>query len=341
MLEALLVTNSHRLETELTPILGKNFSLQRAESLGEAPLSCGDPGLSVIICDLVNCGNLREGLLAALRNRPAENRVPVIVLVPGSTSSSDAADILEAGASDCVPFPVDFRELLARIRIHSGHTVPESLREEVRVLREERDALRAQCDRALRDRESLEAIINTVVMHDSLVEDQMNGELEAAKYEACHDPLTQLYNRLSFDALLACELARARETNEVFSLIMLDIDHFKLINDTWGHEKGDEVLVTLAGCIKKLLPPRCVLCRWGGEEFMIMPSGFSASQAQDLAEYLRGSIEKYSFGAPGKVTCSFGVTEYRQGEHIQTLIARVDEGMYEAKNAGRNRVRVR
>ena len=192
--------------------------------------------------------------------------------------------------------------------------------------------------KVLQDNESLNAIINTVVAHDSLMEDQLDDELQQVKYLANHDPLTNIYNRLSFNDFIQRQVDRNLTKGNRFSLIMFDVDHFKQINDVFGHSRGDEVLVAITQGIKRLLPDSCIFCRWGGEEFMILLPDFTGSQAYDLAQYLRISVEKITIPEGGRLSCSFGVTEYQSGEPTSVLYERVDRFVYEAKENGRNQV---
>lgn len=156
------------------------------------------------------------------------------------------------------------------------------------------------------------------------------------------DNLTQLYNRLKFNELLKLEVRRAHRYQSPLSLIMFDIDHFKRINDLWGHLAGDAVLVELAQTVKEQLRTTDVLARWGGEEFVILAVETGIEGALTLAEKIRGAIEGHSFRegveTGGNVTCSFGVTEYREGDDLDALSRRADEALYDAKRSGRNRV---
>ncbi len=203
------------------------------------------------------------------------------------------------------------------------------------------ESLLREYNKLLRDNEALNAIINTVVAHDSLLEVQFDDELQKVKYQAGHDALTQIYNRLSFNSYMQQEFRKIHEDHGTLSLIMMDIDHFKKVNDTFGHGKGDEVLIAITSCIKKLLPALSVFSRWGGEEFMILLPGFTISQARSLAEYLRISVEKLFITDVGFVTCSFGVTEYRKDEPLENFFKRIDDSLYDAKENGRNQVRSR
>lgn len=170
-------------------------------------------------------------------------------------------------------------------------------------------------------------------------------ELEQANRELTHlsltDRLTQTYNRVKLDAVLAKEMARATRYNYTFSVIFLDIDHFKQVNDTHGHMVGDAVLVRLASLLKDHVRKSDNLGRWGGEEFLLILPHTSLERACALAEKLRQTIEVEVFPVAGHQTCSFGVTAYCRGDGLAELLARADQALYKAKNSGRNRVQVK
>lgn len=152
------------------------------------------------------------------------------------------------------------------------------------------------------------------------------------------DPLTGCYNRNVFFAELQSEISRAERYKVPFSLIEFDIDHFKKVNDSYGHDTGDRVLRELTAYVRGLLRSSDILARTGGEEFTIIVPHTDAADARRLAEKLRKEIEEYNFDLPEPVTCSFGVSTYSEGESWQDLFSRADELLYNAKENGRNRV---
>lgn len=152
------------------------------------------------------------------------------------------------------------------------------------------------------------------------------------------DYLTGIYNRLMFTELLEAELQRARRYCSDLSLIMFDLDHFKNVNDTHGHNMGDHVLKEVAQLASESIRAHDVLSRWGGEEFMVLIPKTDQSQAVILAEKLRRLFEAHDFSDGLQVTASFGVTQFRADEHTDSFTARADEAMYLAKQNGRNRI---
>jgi len=154
------------------------------------------------------------------------------------------------------------------------------------------------------------------------------------------DTLTQLHNRLKLDETLDREIERASRYQHPLSIILFDIDHFKKVNDTYGHQVGDYVLVQIAKIIKSIVRTTDVAGRWGGEEFLVVCTDTSLQGAIELAGRLRTAIEEYPFEVVGRVTSSFGVAAFKPGMKESTLLAQADEALYRAKGEGRNRVAI-
>jgi diguanylate cyclase (GGDEF)-like protein len=157
---------------------------------------------------------------------------------------------------------------------------------------------------------------------------------------AATDALTGIANRAGLADVLARELHRTNRHNAPLSVVMFDIDLFKTINDTYGHPAGDAVLVALTQLVAALVRDHDTLGRFGGEEFLIVAPETDTTAAEQLAERLRAAVENNQFPAAGRVTCSFGVATTHPGDSAETLVARVDAALYQAKEAGRNRVAV-
>lgn len=164
------------------------------------------------------------------------------------------------------------------------------------------------------------------------------AEKEAIMQVAQKDDLTQIYNRTMFNTLLSRALRRVQVYNEPFTLILFDIDHFKQVNDNYGHNVGDQVLIHLSSLVKSELRHQDSFARWGGEEFIILSESSTQEDAYELASRLREIIEAYPFEVAGKITCSFGVCQYAEDDTSNSLLKRVDDALYQAKDNGRNRV---
>ena len=193
--------------------------------------------------------------------------------------------------------------------------------------------------------ESICAVTNTAgeiehyvsVFHDISEQKRIERELE---HMASHDRLTGAYNRgRIYELLEAAETARQRYGTP-FSVLMFDIDHFKRINDTFGHQAGDEVLVEISRRVNDLLRLPDHFGRWGGEEFLIIATHTPLNGAVKLAERIREAIGNEPFPAIGHVTVSLGVAEMQDGLTIKGLEAMADRALYQAKDGGRNRVQV-
>lgn len=157
------------------------------------------------------------------------------------------------------------------------------------------------------------------------------------KTMAMSDPLTGLANRANFIAVLQNSIRFAKRTHTPLSIIFFDIDHFKAINDNFGHDMGDEILIEVSNLVTSRIRESDLFARWGGEEFAIILPQTTLDDAMDLAENLRSTIEGYSF-AHGKLTCSFGVTRLHEEDTDALLMKRVDTMLYSAKQHGRNNV---
>lgn len=200
-------------------------------------------------------------------------------------------------------------------------------------VRYHRSVLVPSCDAAGR----LQAVVGNAI--DVSTDIELRAELERM---ATHDPLTGAANRRLFMEQFERELERARRSGRPLALLMMDIDHFKRTNDTYGHAAGDRVLQEFVRRCQAVLRPPDVLGRLGGEEFAVMLPDTSAAQAKAIAERLRRETDSLPFGVPGHggltVTVSIGALVAQPGEDADTLLARADAALYSAKGHGRNRV---
>lgn len=152
------------------------------------------------------------------------------------------------------------------------------------------------------------------------------------------DKLTQSYNRLMLDESIDTVFADAQSQGSFFSVIILDIDHFKQVNDNFGHQAGDQVLIKLVKRLQKEVRDTDIVGRWGGEEFLIILPNTANLEAISLAERLRKSIAQMRFEGVGQVTISLGVASYLNDQTPEQMISRADAALYLAKQKGRNRV---
>jgi diguanylate cyclase (GGDEF)-like protein/hemerythrin-like metal-binding protein len=188
---------------------------------------------------------------------------------------------------------------------------------------------------------------NLMLILDSAMDPELQRKLDELHVQIAQlerlssiDSLTGAWNRAHFDRVVASELERSIRFKQPVSLIFLDIDHFKQVNDTYGHQAGDSVLCELVQVIGAADRSSDMLFRWGGEEFVVLaPStGYRAGSA--LAERMRSDVEQHRFTGVGPVTISLGVAEHIATESAEIWFHRVDEALYRAKEGGRNRVDV-
>lgn len=227
--------------------------------------------------------------------------IPVIMLTV-KKELSDKISGLQIGADDYLPKPYNELELNARIY----------------------------------------ALLRTKALQDELKlkNKQLEDLLDKVNYMAITDALTGLYNRRRFHDVLTSEHERARRYGTPFSLIMLDIDHFKKINDTFGHNVGDAVLKEVSGILLKSIRDIDTAARYGGEEFMIILPNTDKVQARIVAERMRKTIEDYDFAeVDRKISVSIGISGMPDAkvDNEEKLIRCADFAMYRAKQLGRNR----
>lgn len=152
------------------------------------------------------------------------------------------------------------------------------------------------------------------------------------------DHLTGIYNRIKFDDELLKWVEHKARYDCSLSLIMMDFDEFKLVNDRHGHLAGDRVLQDGCDVVRKIVRKTDIFARWGGEEFVMLLPETKCDKAVSMAERIRKALEEYEFHTGDKVTCSFGVAEIGEGEMMYNALNRADELLYTAKRNGRNRV---
>ena len=174
--------------------------------------------------------------------------------------------------------------------------------------------------------------------------EELHGHLAEARASSMRDPLTTLGNRRHFDEALLVEMTAARESDEPLCLAIADLDHFKRVNDTFGHLIGDGILKTFAMILSNSIKGRDTAARYGGEEFAVILPQTSIKDAYGLIDQIRQKMEesnlviKSTGQEVGTVTASFGIAQFAEDDTSETLISRADEFLYKAKKTGRNRI---
>jgi diguanylate cyclase (GGDEF)-like protein/PAS domain S-box-containing protein len=200
-------------------------------------------------------------------------------------------------------------------------------------------ALQKQNKMLIEDNFNLENIVKQRTKELEKINHWLEGQVKKSTDDANTDLLTSLYNRRKFESELAKEISRSKRYLSSMSILLIDVDHFKSINDTYGHKQGDKTLQSLAKIISTYTRKPDIAARWGGEEFVVILPETSLSQALIIAEKQRAAIESMSFDDQISLTCSIGVTEIIPSDDLDTLMLRVDKALYDAKKAGRNCVK--
>lgn len=240
-----------------------------------------------------------------------------VVIMTSNASLESATAALRSGAFDYLTKPFEDLEAISSIVQRAAEKVEQGRKKETKV---------AHLERVERNANELE---------------QLNTRLQ---YLANRDALTKLYNRRYFLETLEREFLRAQRHTHPFSVVFVDLDHFKQYNDTFGHPAGDDLLTGLAELITKCARGDTIAARYGGEEFVLLLPETLKDDAYIFAERLRKNVEEYPFPGResqplGQVSLSLGVAAFPEdGSDCAALIARADEAMYQAKNNGRNRV---
>jgi diguanylate cyclase (GGDEF)-like protein len=185
------------------------------------------------------------------------------------------------------------------------------------------------------------AYISGLRQRYSIANRELKAALNTINELAIHDDLTKAYNRRHLFGEIQRQKALADRGRTFFSIALLDLDHFKRANDTYGHLKGDDILKHLIQAVKHEIREVDCLARYGGEEFIIVMSNTDIIEAEECAERVKKTVEKLKFpGFPDSfgITVSIGIAAYQRNESIEQLISRADDALYQAKSAGRNQV---
>ena len=250
-------------------------------------------------------------------------------------------EVAEIGRSDAMTIPIDDSAVSrAHARVHSSH------RGFVITDLDSTNGLFVNAQRVkrhvLRDGDRVQ--VGTLTVLKFTYQDELEETLQKRLYDkATRDPLVDAHNRSYFDDYVETAFAMANRQKRPLSAMMIDVDHFKRVNDTWGHLAGDEVLKGIADLVNETIRTEDVFARFGGEEFVLLLTEQTGEAAMLVAMRIRSLIESHAFeheNATIRVTVSIGVATYAGGNYSSpaTMIAAADAALYEAKNAGRNRV---
>ena len=206
------------------------------------------------------------------------------------------------------------------------------------VIQRMKDLAQGQPDFSKRLVQHSQDELGVLIAWFNLLSDKLEQDYKKIELLSITDRLTTLYNRTKIDQLFADELKRAERYHEKFSIILIDLDNFKSVNDNYGHPVGDTVLQELSRLLRERVRETDYVGRWGGEEFIVISPNSDSVKALQVAEKLRKSIDEYRFSKVEHKTASFGVVSYRAGDDASSMTNRADEFLYLAKKGGKNRV---
>jgi len=302
----ILVVEDNRLQAEFIMdfLKRRGYDVILAETGASAIKSAKTSPVDLILLDLVLPDIGGNEVCRWIRHDPETKDIPIIILTAKADTPDKVAG-LEAGADDYLPKPFDEAELNARIY----------------------------------------AVMRMKALQDELKERNKQLEELTKRLElmAITDHLTGIYNRRHFEKIIETEFAKVLRYNISLSCLMIDVDHFKRINDRYGHDVGDYVLKKIAELISSSLREVDVIARWGGEEFIVLLPNTTKEDAKGVAERILKSVSEYRFkGLPSdeRVTVSIGIASVgdEMVDKWERLIKVADDALYKAKTMGRNRV---
>ncbi len=311
------------LRTVMATNLDKNLQVEFAESGEEAleidaELRAQGRELSVVISDFMMPGLRGDELLARL-HESSPNTIKIMLTGQSDLSGVKHA-INEANLYRFLEKPFLNEDIVLTVRAA------------LRAYRQERDLIE-QNEKLRQMNTELESLV--AARTQELVE--KNQQLEILSVT---DKLTGLFNRRKLDEEMEEALALSRRYAVHLAIIMIDIDHFKRVNDSYGHGAGDLVLAGVADILRGCTRDSDAVGRLGGEEFVVLCRHSTRDGAMAAAENLRAAIASHAFSGIDPITASFGVAAYRDGDTMASLLGRADAALYRAKNNGRNRVEI-
>lgn len=297
--KTLLIVDDTKINIDiLIELLGGVYDILVSLNSARALELIDEHHIDLILLDILMPGINGYDLCRILKSKEDTSSIPVI-FITANTDEESIDTAFEVGGIDYITKPFKALELLARIKTH----------------------------------------LKTKELLNDLEESHKELEIQASQ-----DHMTKLYNRRYFSEISKKIMQISKRNKKELSVLMIDIDKFKNINDTYGHKIGDDVIISLASLLKEFSRDSDVACRFGGEEFLLLLPETAVDGAMQIAEKIRKHVQDYDVEVDDeltlKYTISIGVSEFdfENEENLEPCIHRADEGLYESKNAGRNRV---
>ncbi len=335
----LIVDDSEAFAAAVVEMLDGAFDARVAHSAREALEMAEDIRPKIVLLDVVLPDGEGYDVCSSLK-RAFQNQPMQIVLMSANYDANRMERILATGADDFIKKPFELLEFqlrlkAAQIRLRAQMKMMEEREFYRQAVRQEENLTIKLLDRQLGLKETLADLESKKVGLE-----RENTKLATA---ARFDVLTGLLNRHSLNARLELELRRAIEEKAILAGMMIDIDEFKSVNDSFGHLVGDDVLRAVGDALRACLRREDFAGRYGGEEFFVILPGSGLEAALAIAERIRATIAAADVavgGAKVSVTASIGVAPYAAGDAVADWVGKADAAMYRAKQAGRNRVEI-
>lgn len=333
------------IEIIVTYLNGRGFTVKSASNGSEALEAVKNEEFDLILLDIMLPEMSGFDICKEIKKLNYYRNVPVIFL----TALNDQLKKLEGfsvGAIDYVTKPFNYEELIARIK---AMLFVKKLQDNLKYKNTKLTEAFAELSKLKLELENKNELLNK----KNLELEQVNQALELAHTRIYHtnkkfydqsikDQLTELYNRRYLYSELEKIMSESSRNAKGLSCIIFDIDHFKKVNDNFGHQFGDTVLKTIADLMKSKFRKSDILCRFGGEEFIIILPECPLTDAANIAENFRKYIEEYEFKTENNkiifITISLGISNLRNNDTQDLIIKRADDALYHAKNNGRNRI---
>jgi diguanylate cyclase (GGDEF)-like protein len=328
------------LEQIVRRIVGESYRVVSASDCATALAATVKEEPAIILLDVYMPDGTGTTLCREIRSKLAGKPLQII-LISGHPDDSAIQEGLDSGADDFLKKPVSDLELSLRIkaayiRYQSQKQLANECEYYKQAVKQEEELSSQLLDRHISLKETLLAV--------SAVKRTLEIANKRLETVANYDSLTGLLNRTSLIQRMRLEASRSSEESSPLCGIMIDVDFFKNINDSFGHLAGDAVLRNLGKCLRSQLRKDDFAGRYGGEEFFLILTGTDIEQAMNIAQRIRTAVKDLSVQMEGQeplsITISLGVTLYRLGENISEWIARADAAMYRSKESGRDSINV-
>lgn len=312
----------------------------RADVFKDAKLALENLDMSydLILLDLMMPDMSGRDFIEGFKKSDFYKNIPIIILTAESNSDSEISELFELGISDYIQKPFHHEEFIARVK-NQAHLKRLTCR--IKYINKKLKIRNHRLNNSIAREEKLSQKILDKTMKLKNAINKIGKLNDKLRFASTHDRLTGIYNRGAILDFLENDMLRAKRMRTKLSIAMIDIDHFKEVNDTYGHQLGDAILKMITGEIKKSTREIDLFGRYGGEEFLLILPDTALCEAVNLTERIMSKIRLLEYKDANltlKKTVSMGVTEFRIDESENSLIERADKALYSAKTSGRDKI---